>query len=59
MRAVLLALLVLLGGCFSVSFQDGTVRCSTDPDARCPVGYTCIGGYCWSRPPDGGLDAGG
>jgi hypothetical protein len=60
MKPWLLLLLALVPGCFSLTPADGTVRCSssTDPSSLCPTGYACVGGFCWSHLPDGGLDAG-
>lgn len=46
---------MLATGCFSVSFQDGTVACG---EAGCPGGMTCADdGYCYRAVPDASPDA--
>jgi hypothetical protein len=58
--ALLLAL-AMAAACFTLSFQNGTIRCSSDPKRACPTGYSCFDDYCWLRNPDasaGNVDGG-
>ncbi len=65
MRARALLVVALLVGamlgmvaCFSLSFTNGSIACSTDPTRPCPSGYECVAGHCWLRSgiTDGGSD---
>jgi hypothetical protein len=47
MRA-LLVFAVVLAGCPSFKPQSGKLKCATDSQHRCPDGYSCIAGTCWS-----------
>jgi hypothetical protein len=52
--------MALAGGCFSLSFQNGSIQCSSDPKNLCPAGYSCIADHCWlTSQIDGGLSDGG
>ncbi len=57
-RFAVFSLFVALGlsACYSLSFLDNTVRCSSDPHHPCPPNYYCVGGYCNSSPADLGAD---
>jgi hypothetical protein len=49
-RIRLLALLVLVAGCFDSVPGDGAVMCSSDPNALCPAGFYCAADHhCWKK----------
>ena len=55
-RCCWLAILVL-GGCFSPTFNDGAIQCGSGAD-QCPPGLACVGGVCRasSQPIDAAID---
>jgi hypothetical protein len=57
---LLLLAVAAVAGCFTLSFKDGSIRCSTDPSGgdgggRCPAGFACIEDHCFSTADDIGL----
>lgn len=48
---VLLALAMTVISCFTVTFKNGTLKCNPDDMGRqCPVGATCVQGFCYQTP---------
>jgi hypothetical protein len=49
---VALLLALALAACFTASFTDGTVKCSTSTSENrlCPGGSTCVNGLCYHDP---------
>jgi hypothetical protein len=40
---------IATAGCLKIDVPDGSLKCSTNPDRRCPAGYYCADdGRCWS-----------
>jgi hypothetical protein len=53
MKAIIAGALLLalgLAACFTASFTDGTIQCSTNDKRLCPSGATCVNGLCYHNP---------
>lgn len=49
---VLIAALLLCGGCYKLNIESGQLRCSV-PENKCPSGFHCAtDGYCWTNGQD-------
>lgn len=45
--ALLLAIVAGIGACFTLSFANGSIACSSDPTRQCPAGYSCVNDRCY------------